>query len=319
MYQKEFEEFATKYITPTVSDIEAVKCTIIRELSKASHGLTKYIETEQLIRDLGSKLVTNYNPIPFPPECSGTDPDLNKARAEIAVREALQFLQSTGALISVGPLIDVDRPKQQIWLQALPRSSHIASFSIAYPSVFFGYRLAAPFAQGENFRLASGDIYLSHLNQTFLPSRAKRCLRECIDAFKHGLFLSAIMSIGAASESLWMRLGRLVRDKKPSSSKKLGEQLDRISPSISTMIDETWQVLLSQCSNELDNLFFNRGERDLFKKRADLFCERRNYAMHNEDADEDEPAFTYDETAIILLESVKYFNKMVDIIAFIDS
>jgi len=40
--------------------------------------------------------------------------------------------------------------------------------------------------------------------------------------------------------------------------------------------------------------------------------------MHREEADEDEPLFTFDETGILLLDSTGYFNRLLDIIIAID-
>jgi hypothetical protein len=163
-------------------------------------------------------------------------------------------------------------------------------------------------------RLASGDVYLSTLDQTHLTSRAKRCLLEATTAFKHGLYLSATLNVGAASESLWMVLGRLV-DQKTSSSKKLSEELKRSYPSTGLIIDEAWHALVSYADAQLRSVFANAAERTIFKDHADRLRERRNYAIHSDDANLDEPFFTYTETGLLLLDSADYFNKLVRLIA----
>src|SRR5713226_8615340 len=268
MNQHEFKEFVQQYTQPAPLEIEAMRRAILEELNASSLGTTECTKTSALVRELCRRMVLNQSSIPLPEPYSGVHPDLNGLKAEITVREALQSLHASGALIAFGPLIDSDNPENHIRLPTIHNSS-VASCSVYYPCVHYAYRLAIPFERGQSFRLASGDIYLSSLNQVYLPSRAKRCLKECIDAFRHGLYLSATMSIGAASESLWVRLGRLVCDKKPSASTKLSDQLKKFSPSISSVIDETWQVLLSNFTPQLNQVFSNNSERDILKKRAD--------------------------------------------------
>jgi hypothetical protein len=196
---------------------------------------------------------------------------------------------------------------------------NIDRYEVPLPAIQMAYRLATQFREGQISRLASGDVYLSYLDQGKLPSRAKRCLRECIDAYRHGLYLSATMAVGAASESLWMQLARLVQSKKPAVATKVAEQLKKISPSISSSIEETWQVLVSNFDTQLDQVFSNRIARRTFKEQADRLFDRRNYAMHSEEADEDEPLFSYNETGMLLLESIKYFNQLAKITEVIEA
>ena len=61
-------------------------------------------------------------------------------------------------------------------------------------------RLPSAYQGQQKFRLAGGDIYLSFINHAGLPSRAIRFLKECGDAFRHGLYLSATMTVGATGK-----------------------------------------------------------------------------------------------------------------------
>src|SRR5439155_24690634 len=152
---------------------------------------------------------------------------------------------------------------------------------------------------------------------THLPSRVIRCLKECGDAFRHGLYLSATMTVGAASESLWMELGRLVCNKKVSGTTKLAEELNNPMPNIGRVIEPTWNALLTNHSGLLQSIF--NGERNKFRLYAERLRERRNYAMHHKDANEDEPWFTYDETGLLLLEATTYFNQFAELLTGVNA
>src|SRR5207244_4306639 len=106
--------------------------------------------------------------------------------------------------------------------------------------------LATPFQSGQRFRLASGDVYLSHLDQNRLPSRARRCLRESVEAFKKDLYLSATIAVGAASESLWMSFGVLLLDKKLSGYRALEKAFKNAYPNISDVLKSGRATLIGE-------------------------------------------------------------------------
>jgi hypothetical protein len=60
----------------------------------------------------------------------------------------------------------------------------------------------------------------------------------------------------------------------------------------------------------LKQVFPTGGDWKAFKEHADRLLERYNYAIHSEDADEDEPLFTYNETGMLLLDFASYFNPL---------
>jgi hypothetical protein len=115
--------------------------------------------------------------------------------------------------------------------------------------------------------------------------------------------------VGAATESLWMELGRLV-DQKTSSTTKLKREVTLRYPSIGTIMDESWQALMSHASDIPDEVVGKEPDRSIFKLYADRLRDWRNYAMHNADADEDEPRFTYSETGLLLLDAANHINKL---------
>jgi hypothetical protein len=80
--------------------------------------------------------------------------------------------------------------------------------------------------------------------------------KECGDAFRHRLYLSATMTVGAASESLWMELGNLVCSKNLPGITKLATELNNPMPNIGRIIEPTWQTLMTNHFS-LDALIFN--------------------------------------------------------------
>ena len=88
---------------------------------------------------------------------------------------------------------------------------------------------------------------------------------------------------------------------------------------IGRVIEPTWQALLSHHSLLLRSVFDHNGERDKFRLYADRLRERRNYAMHNKTASIDEPWFTYEETGLLLLYAVEYFNQFAELIKAINA
>ncbi len=315
--------YIREHTQPDILDIEIAKQIILEHLSIVQANFEP-IGSSQLVSMVSMEKQAFDKPIfveiKYAPQLKD---QLIKLSAELAAREALHSLHANGILIAYGPLTVASVPgghfpeQTSITLPDAYRDNQIVSITL--PCIHVSYGLAAPFRGNQAFRLASGDIYLSSLNQVQLPSRAKRCLRECIDAFRYGLYLSATMSVGAASESLWMKLGSLVCIKNPVVTTKLGEQLKRLSPSVKDVIERTWQVLPTNFGNELDQVFLNTSEKNAFKDHANRLCDRRNYAMHNEDADEDEPYFTHNETGMLLQGSISYFKQLTKLVTTIEA
>lgn len=328
MHTEELIQYVRLNAQPDELDIELAKQTILDHLHIVSQSTFEPVSSSQLLSQVTNQKQLFDKPIPIE---SGYEPLLKdllaNLRAELAAREALISLHTNGIIIAYGSLMvstDGHSPLQRDLVINNNNQSYYSSSlqqyigSIYLPSIHVSYRLSALFQKSQTYRLASGDMYLASLIQAQLPSRAKRCIRECVDAFKYGLYLSATMSVGAASESLWMKLASLLVDKKPSVTNSLSKQLRLVSPSIYALIEEAWQVLVSQFIPELEQVFSNKGERKVFKDHADRLCDRRNYAMHNEEADEDEPFFTRNETGMLLLASINYFNQLTKLVATIE-
>ena len=212
-----------------------------------------------------------------------------------------------GAIIAVGG--EISRNDTVDFTYATERSSgDPTGVRVTLPAVEYAYRLATIY-RNEALRLATGDMYLTDIDTSYLPSRAKRCLDECMNAFRHSLYLSAVMNVGAASENIWMELARLIEEKSPNTT--LTKALNETRTNISAVIDEAWKALMSHHMTELNAIFSVKSERNTFKEHADRLREHRNYAAHVGDATLDEHTFTYEETGMLLLDASSYFGRLI--------
>ena len=203
MYGEELIKYVRIHAQPDSLDIEVARQIILDHLHIVSQSTFDTIGFNQLLsvvinqKQLFDKPITvenGYEPL--------LEDELGNVRAELAAREALLSLHANGILIACGGLITSSDGHSPFQKQVIiknnnqPYPYYIQPQNIGtidLPSVHFSYRIAALFRDDQTFRLASGDIYLASLNQAKLPSRAKRCLRECVDAFKYGLYLLNVL------------------------------------------------------------------------------------------------------------------------------
>ena len=309
MTDDELKQFVHSNTLPSMVDVEMAKRIILEEFNSSSFSGRGAATSDVLMSRVNANLARE--PGPTPEGYTRIEPDLNFVKWNIAAREAIQLLHTNGVIIAIGSSVYYNEELQfRVWHLHGNRPLGEAYLPVVAPN----YRLAASFREEHSFRLTSGDTYLSHLNQSHLPSRTKRCLRESVEAFKRGLYLSATVAVGAASESLWMSFGRLVTSKRLAGFERLEREFGNAYPNAGQVLTSVWDILRSQCITELKQILPTGGDQKAFKEHADRLLERRNYAIHSEDADEDEPLFTYNETGMLLLDSASYFNHLTRII-----
>lgn len=305
MFEEERKDYIHGHTQPTMLDVELAKRIILEELNSSAFSergvATSDVLISRVIADLHhEKGIT-------PEGYTLIEPDLNYVKWNIAAREAIQTLHASGIIVAIG--LPAHYNEEQVFHFTHPYGTNPTG-KVYYPVVAPRYRLAAAFRKEQNFRLTSGDTYLSYLDQSSLPSRTKRYLRESVEAFKRGLYLSATVAIGAASESLWMGFGSLIINKKLAGFERLEREFNNSYPNAGQVLTIVWDVLRSQCITELKQVFSTGGEQKAFKEHAERLLERRNYGIHSQDADEDEPLFTYNETGMLLVDSASYFNRL---------
>jgi hypothetical protein len=296
--------FMNEHITPSAVEIEEAKSTILEALSQLSPTATPMRPPVDLVR----RALCD-GPSPVPPGYTTLSPDLNEVKAIIITYEALQALHAEGAVVAYG-----GSPPSEAgsfgYTDERGGMGPVAGVTYQYPSVHGSYRLAMRF-QGDRFLLADGDVYLSRLPKDRLPSRVQRCLREAVSAFRHGDYLGAAMLVGAASESMWMQLGRLMCDKRYPGTEELADDFEKGKAQVGNVIRVAWGVITARPNKPLRAIFANQGEQEVFKSLADRLRDRRNYANHDEEANEDEPLFRFNETGMLLLDATKYFKQLI--------
>ncbi len=314
MYEEERKDYIQSHTQPSMFDVEMAKRIILEELSSSAFSDRGVATSDVLI----SRVIANlhHEKGPIPEGYTMIEPDLNSVKWNIAAREAIQILHATGVIVAIG--LPAHYNEEQGFHFAHPYGTNPTGKAY-YPVVAPQYRLAAAFREEQSFRLSSGDTYLTHLDQSSLPSRTKRCLRESVEAFKRGLYLSATVAIGAASESLWMSFGLLVINKKLAGFERLEREFSNAYPNAGQVLSIVWDVLRSQCITELKQVFSTGGEQKAFKEHAERVLERRNFGIHSQDADEDEPLFTYNETGMLLVDSVSYINRLTQLMEAVNN
>lgn len=306
MMDQERAAFIYEHITPSIVEIEEAKSIILEALSQLSPTAAPMDPPVHIVR---RALCDGTGPVP--PGYTTITPDLYEVKATVITHEALQALQAEGAVVAYG-----GRPPSEAgsfsYTDERGGMGPVAGVKYQYPLVHGSYRLAMRF-QGDRFLLADGDVYLSRLPKARLPSRVQRCLREAISAFRHGDYLGAAMLVGAASESMWVRLGRLLCDKRYPGTEELADDFEKGKAQVGNVIRVAWDVITARPNKPLRAVFANQGEQEVFKSLADRLRDRRNYAIHDEEANEDEPLFRFNETGMLFLDATKYFKQLIDL------
>ena len=186
---------------PTALNIEAAKKIILEYIvSHPGNAMGQLISGSDLIKHVSDHKDILLPSGPAQADYESIDNYLSDVRAKLVARETILSLHAGGTLIAYGAHLAGSGTVEKHRMM-LGDSHRQEPYEIEMPSIHMYYRLAAHYREGQAYRLSSGNVYLSYLAQENLPSRVKRCLRECVDAYRAGLYLSATMSVGAASES----------------------------------------------------------------------------------------------------------------------
>src|SRR5579859_4835187 len=175
MMESELAEFIYTHALPEALDVEATRRLILDELRTLPPYRTE--TAEALISHVRDRFIANWGKGPIPEGQDAIDPDLHAVKAEMAASEALQSLHAVGAIVASGDRVvlkggsTASGDVAKFSVRSLRRSGPVPDVTIPFPAVHYSYRLATPF-RGASFRLATGDAYLSHLDQSLLPSRA---------------------------------------------------------------------------------------------------------------------------------------------------
>lgn len=286
-------------LRPTTTDVAKARELALRNLAGgAALNTTKL--AEQLCRDAG---VEYHRPHREHVEITGTGEQAStdlaasrivRERLILAVVEAVAELEAQGL---IAPAIGTDQPDVSIPYRHQNFSGG-ERFAVVRPMISQTYRLLRPYIGRDEYQFLDAGLFARSAGNLLGP-RGHRCITEAVAAHRHGLHLTAASMLGAASEAGWYRLGEAVRGR----STDLANALDRGS---------TVQVI-SLVASELKSLVRRKAsEVKECQVHASYLRDLRNYGLHPHEAhDEDrEPAFTESGSALLMMESRRYFARL---------
>jgi len=114
---------------------------------------------------------------------------------------------------------------------------HKLTFS--YPS-----RIYRPMEAAQRGVFTDGDLYLQELGLVDLHPGIEEALREAVRCFRYDLFTGTVAMLGAASEGIWVELGRALVNACPGSSKsqKIDSGLDMSSRGIGYLVKQIVEI-----------------------------------------------------------------------------
>ena len=232
----------------------------------------------------------------------GTDPH-ERFDAEDALirRERLKLATTLGLadLVAEGVLIAVDGPENEyvtIPVQ-LGTTGQGVQVPVGRPRLGSGYQLAYRFGS-DQLPILDADVFSADLSSLGLDRRVLVCLSQALQAYRRGLYLSALNMIGAVSEGAWYAAAERLRGRSP--------QLDRA-------IDDNQTAYMIRLTADL--LATRKGLRTdaaELHSHASYLRDLRNYGVHprpGDGSDGMEHAFTEAGCALVLLETYRYLQR----------
>jgi hypothetical protein len=222
------------------------------------------------------------------------DPLVLRERLRLATRVAIAELVAEGLLVEVdGP----DNVYVSVALQ-LGNLSADARIAVPQPKLGAGYQLARRI-RADVLPILDSDVFTADLATLGLDRRTLACLREALDAYRRGLYLSSANMLGAVSEGAWYAAGERLRGRV--------EELDRALDA-----DDTAKVI-RLTSEELAKGTRLRATAAELHSHAAYSRDLRNYGVHPRPGDDpaaQEHAFTEAGCALLLLETHRYLERL---------
>ena len=220
-----------------------------------------------------------------------------RPRFELAGKYAVAELAAEGLLVEVERNIGV---RVGVQYGGLGTSTAVAT---GVPKMAEGYELTLRMAANV-LPIVDVDLFTADLEGLKLDDRALLCVREALEAFRRGLWLSCVSLLGAVSEGAWWRLAESMR----GSSAELDRMLEDDRTSAAALIRET-----------ADELGRRKGLRTVaaeLHSHATYLRELRNYGIHPRAADPEasqEHAFTEAGCALLLLSTHRYLERLASV------
>jgi len=223
------------------ADIAAAKAFFIRA---AEHNTARLID--KWITANGVEY-----PEPVPLREKSTDDDLRRVARALSLKLAASYavweLVGAGCLTPAGVMHE-ETPSVGYTI-IIPGGRGGRSEGWQFHKLTFSYptRIHRPIEASRRGVFTDGDLYLQGLGLADLHPGIEEALREAVQCFRYDLFTGAVAMLGAASEGVWIELGRAIANACPRSSKsqKIDNALDTSSRGIGYLVKQ----IVEMCEN----------------------------------------------------------------------
>jgi len=288
--------------TPTAGDVLRAKQALMRQLAsgRAESGSELQwilVDGDGLKRQPEPGAQINVTPrADLDAAVQASDPLVASVRLRIATRIALAELDGEGILVGVEAL---NNPHDMVPMAQGGMSGGVPVW-VPQPPLQAAYQMSRRFLS-DLAPILDAEIFNADLDPLDLDDRARLCIREALEAYRRGLYLSCVSLLGAVSEGAWWRMAWRLRRK----NKQLAAALDNERTSAALLIRLTAEEL-----SKLKGLSTAAAELHSY---ATYLRELRNYGIHPRKADpaaSHEHAFTDAGCSLLLLETHRYLERL---------
>lgn len=283
------------------------------DVAAAKAFLTKAAESDTA-RLIDRWIASNGADCPQPVLLRGesADEDLRRAARWLSLRLAASYavweLIGAGYLTPAGTM-DEERPSIQ-YTTVMPGSGGVSA-SWPFPELTFSYpvRIYRPIEAAQRGVFTDGDLYLQELGLEDLHPGIQEALREAVRCFRYDLFTGTVAMLGAASEGLWIELGRALVNACPDSSRsqRITKELSRSQHGTGYLVKQ----IAEMCENEARTILKQANVAPATLRSAvlwwDTVREARN-VLHWEV----EPTFanSYDKVSVLMLSAASHLRTL---------
>jgi hypothetical protein len=282
-----------RYVSELLSDGRAHRTGWLQRMILEREGVTPEPSRENVTVGTEAEI----------PTVAADHPVIARRRLLLGSFEAFADLQAQGIIVPVdgGPLGDEEDRSPPVLggVQAVPykygsTGSGVRGIDHGRPAPADAYVLVQSYRNRDAWFL-DVDVFAGDLSELRLDPRTIRCLRECLVAYRRGLYLAAANLLGAAVEGAWYTLAEQLRDRVPRLQNALN-------------LNETAKV---------QRLVAERlgAERQELLAHAGFMRDMRNYGIHPRPAEREqlERYFTEETCAYLILTSYHHLRRLGEI------
>jgi len=240
--------------------------------------------------------------------------DLGKVARVLSLRLAGAY--AIWELIGTGHLTPAGNIREESstidYTTAIPGSGgHNGGWHFHKLTFFYPERIHRPIKATQRGVFTDGDLYLQELGLVDLHPGIEEALREAVQCFRYDLFTGTVAMLGAASEGIWVELGRALVTAHPGSSKS--QRINNACETSSRGIGYLVKQIVEMCEdrNETGDIL-HQANVTLAEVRSaalwwDTVREARN-VLHWEV----EPTFAnnFDKVAVLMLSAASHLRTL---------